>query len=380
MGQGALNLRTGSATDKTAFGNETDFRGTKVKDLSAIGYSVFTTGENRATAPNNMPSITFEIDPNVVGSGNYTSLVYAPDNSAPNAWTPIDAKNDSGKHWGLTGSFFNARPDRCGINSGRCTFDEVLTYLSANNNGPGRRQGLHRPDHQGPRLRLLRRRRRPRDRRHDLRLRADRRPRHQVGRGGDQTFEPGSAPDMGQSQAASSDGAARGTRGSPEDGAARWMPSSPIGSIHSRAKCRERPQIHLPPPWRPPQASGSAAEVVTVRAKDAVGRYGEDVAARHLAGRDVVLEPQLAVRAGRDRHRRPGRRRAGGLRGQDPASTAYGTPLEAVTRARRRGCGGSAARWLAERGLHPRARPHRRGRRARPERRAASVEHVRGVV
>ena len=112
MGQGALNLRTGSATDKTAFGNETDFRGTKVTDLSAIGYSVFTTGENNAIAANNMPSIAFEIDPNVTGASHFSTLVYAPDNSAPNAWTKINAKADTGKHWGLTGSFFNATSDR----------------------------------------------------------------------------------------------------------------------------------------------------------------------------------------------------------------------------------------------------------------------------
>ena len=133
LGQGALELRTGSAADKAAFGNETDFKGLKVSALSAIGYSVFTTGENNALAANNMPSITFEIDPNVIGSGNYTSLVYAPDNSAANKWTTIDAKGDAGRHWGLTGSFFNADPSRCGINGSRCTFDEVMTYLATNN-------------------------------------------------------------------------------------------------------------------------------------------------------------------------------------------------------------------------------------------------------
>ena len=133
LGVGALDIRTGSATDKAAFGNETDFAGTKVADLTAIGYSVFTTGENNTVAANNMPSITFEIDPNVTGSGNYTSLNYTPDNSTANAWTTIDAKADTGKHWGLTGSFFNANPDRCGINFSRCTFAEVMTYLSTTN-------------------------------------------------------------------------------------------------------------------------------------------------------------------------------------------------------------------------------------------------------
>jgi hypothetical protein len=48
-------------------------------------------------------------------------------------WTQIDAKADTGKHWGLTGTFFNASPDRCGINGARCTFSEVLAYLAANN-------------------------------------------------------------------------------------------------------------------------------------------------------------------------------------------------------------------------------------------------------
>ena len=134
LGVGALNLRTGAPGDKAAFGNETDFVGQKVSQLSAIGYSVFTTGENNALAANNMPSISFEIDPNVNGSGNYASLVYAPDNSTANTWTTIDAKGDTGKHWGLTGGFFNAVPDStCGLNGSRCTFAEVLAYLAANN-------------------------------------------------------------------------------------------------------------------------------------------------------------------------------------------------------------------------------------------------------
>jgi hypothetical protein len=133
LGVGALNVRTGGSGDKAAFGNETDFLGQRVSDLTAIGYSVFTTGENNALAPNNMPSITFEIDPNVTASDNYASLVYAPDNSTANAWTSIDAKADTGKHWGLTGSFFNAEPDRCGLNGSRCTFAEVLAYLTTNN-------------------------------------------------------------------------------------------------------------------------------------------------------------------------------------------------------------------------------------------------------
>lgn len=127
-GDGALHIHTGAATDKTAFGNEVDFAGKNVKDLGTIGYSVYTTGENSALG-NNMPSITFEIDPNVDGNAaNYSSLVYVPANSASNAWTAINATTDEGKHWGLTGTAFNGTA--CSINGARCTWTEVLAFLN----------------------------------------------------------------------------------------------------------------------------------------------------------------------------------------------------------------------------------------------------------
>lgn len=132
-GQGSLGIRTGSSADASSFGNQTRFLGDLVGNLNHVGFSVFTTGENRGLAPNNMPSIGIEIDPNVIGSSNFSTLVYAPDNSAAGAWTSIDAAADPGKHWGLTGTFFNAQPDRCGLNGARCTFQEVKDYLAANN-------------------------------------------------------------------------------------------------------------------------------------------------------------------------------------------------------------------------------------------------------
>ena len=65
------------------------------------------------------------------------------------------------------------------------------------------------------------------------------------------------------------------------------------------AKLRPRPQIPAPASLRLAQASGSAAEVVPVRAKDAVGRYGEDVAVRHLTEAGlVVLERNWRCREG----------------------------------------------------------------------------------
>lgn len=129
----ALNITTPSAADAAAFGNEADFADKPVA-LTAVKYEVFTTGENAALAPNNMPALKFEMDPDVDNAGtavNYTTLVYAPDNSASNAWTAIDAKADTGNHWGFTGSYFNADPARCGLNGTRCTLTEALAVLGA---------------------------------------------------------------------------------------------------------------------------------------------------------------------------------------------------------------------------------------------------------
>lgn len=128
-GVGALNIRTASAADKTAFGNEKDFAGLKVSDLTKLAYSVYTTGENATKGTNNMPSIAFEIDPNVEGKDtNYSSLVYAPDNSTPGQWTTIDALADTGRHWGLTSGRFGLT--ECNINGGRCTWNEILNVLN----------------------------------------------------------------------------------------------------------------------------------------------------------------------------------------------------------------------------------------------------------
>ena len=128
LGDGALDLHTASANDKVAFGNEVDFAGQNVKDLGTVGFSVYTTGENNALG-NNMPSIAFEIDPNVAAvTSNYASLVYTPANGAANQWTAFNATTDADKHWGLTGTAFNGTT--CSINGARCTWTEVLNYLN----------------------------------------------------------------------------------------------------------------------------------------------------------------------------------------------------------------------------------------------------------
>ncbi|WUJ67864.1 hypothetical protein OG809_22430 [Kribbella soli] len=128
LGDGALDLHTASATDKVAFGNEVDFAGQNVKDLGTVGFSVYTTGENNALG-NNMPSIAFEIDPNVAAvPSDYASLVYVPANGTANEWTTFNATTDTAKHWGLTGTGFNGTT--CSINGARCTWTEMLNYLN----------------------------------------------------------------------------------------------------------------------------------------------------------------------------------------------------------------------------------------------------------
>lgn len=126
VGDGALNLNVGSGTEKAAYGNEMDFAGDLVEDLTEVGFHVYTTGENNARFSANMPSITFEIDPNVDGWGaNYASLVFTPTaNSEANKWSGYIDATTTGL-WGLTGS-----APTCNINGGRCTFDEIMDFLN----------------------------------------------------------------------------------------------------------------------------------------------------------------------------------------------------------------------------------------------------------
>jgi hypothetical protein len=131
VGKGALNLTVGNGTEKVAYGNEVDsMAGGLVKNLSQVGFYVYTTGENISAggAAANMPSITFEIDPNVAAvASDYSSLVFMPDNSPANKWSDyIDATKTG--HWGLTGGKFAGT--KCDINGTRCSFAEVMDYLN----------------------------------------------------------------------------------------------------------------------------------------------------------------------------------------------------------------------------------------------------------
>ena len=83
-----------------------------------------------------MPSITFEVDPNVNGkASNYSSLVYVPANSTANQWSGyIDATRTG--LWGGTGGAFTGT--KCDLNGSRCTFDELQAYLNDGDDNPAK--------------------------------------------------------------------------------------------------------------------------------------------------------------------------------------------------------------------------------------------------
>ena len=127
MGTGSLGFSVGSPAEKAAYGNEKDFVGEPVSDLNEVGFSVFTTGEDAARGKPNMPSITFEIDPNLAATqSNFSSLVFVPNNTAPNAWTSIDATDPDMGFWFLTGAAGTAT--NCNQTT-TCTFSQVKDAL-----------------------------------------------------------------------------------------------------------------------------------------------------------------------------------------------------------------------------------------------------------
>jgi hypothetical protein len=98
FGVGSLNLSVADAASKIAYGNEVDYAGLRVADISALGFSVYQTGEDAAISLTNLPNIQMEVDPNVASalSVNYSSLVYNPAAVPPNAWSNIDATTGAG--------------------------------------------------------------------------------------------------------------------------------------------------------------------------------------------------------------------------------------------------------------------------------------------
>lgn len=117
-----------------------------------------------------------------------------------------------------------------------------------------------------------------------------------------------------------------------------------------------------------------------MRAKDALGRYGEDVAARHLIAQGiVVLERNWRCEAGEiDIVGRDGRVLVI-CEVKTRSGIGFGSPLEAVTPVKIARLRRLAARWLLERGVHPDSVRFDVVGVTKPRAGAAQVDHVRGV-
>ncbi len=138
FGTGSLKFSVGygptvSEQEKAAYGNEQDFFGQPVVGLTDVGFRVYTTGENSSLGNPNMPSITFEIDPNLSATPtNFSSMVFVPNNTTSNQWsTYIDATSGATGFWFLTGAAGTAT--NC-TQANTCTLAQVQTAL--NDAGP----------------------------------------------------------------------------------------------------------------------------------------------------------------------------------------------------------------------------------------------------
>ncbi|HEY4097699.1 MAG TPA: hypothetical protein VGM33_19405 [Baekduia sp.] len=125
-GTGSLGFLVGS-DEKAAYGNEIDFAGDALSDITQLGYSLYATGEDLAlstTTAANAPGVSVEVDPTGTADGtapNYATLVYLPPVTVlPNAWTTLDTTQDA--RWYYTGA--------AGTQSGcdqitYCTFEQA---------------------------------------------------------------------------------------------------------------------------------------------------------------------------------------------------------------------------------------------------------------
>ncbi len=105
-----------------------DFVGDFVGGVTALGFHVYTTGENNARATPNMPSIKIELDPELTATGsNFSTAVFVPDNSTADEWSGyINAADGSDGFWFLTGAAGTAT----GCNqTTTCTFAQMQDAL-----------------------------------------------------------------------------------------------------------------------------------------------------------------------------------------------------------------------------------------------------------
>jgi hypothetical protein len=139
-GQGSLGIEVADnstslvpPSEKAAFGNEVDFYGDSVLNLTRVGFHVFQTGENitygggGTIGATNMPNIAFEINPHLAGNATtYSTMVWVP-NASPvtDGWSGyLDATRTGG--WFLTGS---AGGTTGCTSANKCTFQALKSAL-----------------------------------------------------------------------------------------------------------------------------------------------------------------------------------------------------------------------------------------------------------
>jgi hypothetical protein len=129
---GVPRVATATEAEQATFGNEVDFIGDLVGDITEIGFHVYTTGENNALGDPNMPLIKIEIDPNLDATpSGFSTLQFQPLNSPSNVWSDyIDATtapaSAAGNGWILSGAA--GTETGCALAT-PCTFDEVQAAL-----------------------------------------------------------------------------------------------------------------------------------------------------------------------------------------------------------------------------------------------------------
>jgi hypothetical protein len=119
--------------EKASFGNEVDFLGQPVAEVDEVGFQVFQTGENATVNPENLPNVTFEIDPNLTTSPtSFSSLVFVPPAVAVNQWSDyLDGTVPEGR-WFMTGAAGAAT----GCNQTTyCNWQEVQVALADGGDG-----------------------------------------------------------------------------------------------------------------------------------------------------------------------------------------------------------------------------------------------------
>jgi hypothetical protein len=134
LGDGSLGFAVKDSSEKVAFGNEADFGADKVTDVSAVGFQVFWTGEDKTISANNLPNITFEVDPSGPADAtapNYSSLVFVPNGASlpTNRFNAIDATDTAAGWWYFTGA--TATTVGCGQTGTPCSFDDLQTKVAA---------------------------------------------------------------------------------------------------------------------------------------------------------------------------------------------------------------------------------------------------------